>query len=359
MKQRKAWAIVKEVIDEADIVIEVVDARDPSGTRNEKVERLVRESGKKLLIVMNKADLVPKKWAEEYKRKNRNVSIIFVSAREHLGTGVLRREIKKLAKEIQKEENERVKVALVGYPNVGKSTIINVLKGNHAAAVAPIPGHTKGKQLIRLTKRIYLLDSPGVVPADDFDELVIRGSFPADKIEEPVRPALKLIGRVLETRKEALTEKFGIENFSSEEEILRKIGEKRGLIKAGGEVDLEETARWFLREWQTGRFTLFADDKEMERGFLWDFKEILDDVERELLLDPRRILWRFKDKLWEKLDSQKRAGVREIEGLTVGIATGFKKCDSAVKFLEELTGKTVLIRECFGKKWKGVIAIMD
>jgi len=52
-------------------------------------------------------------------------------------------------------------------------------------------------------------------------------------------------------------------------------------------------------------------------------------------------------------------GVREIEGLTVGIATGFKKCDSAVKFLEELTGKSVLASECFGKKWKGAVAILD
>ena len=65
------------------------------------------------------------------------------------------------------------------------------------------------------------------------------------------------------------------------------------------------------------------------------------------------------DELMEKLDNQKRAGMREIEGVTVGIATGFKKCDSALKFLEELTGKSVIASECFGKKWKGVIAILE
>lgn len=74
---------------------------------------------------------------------------------------------------------------------------------------------------------------------------------------------------------------------------------------------------------------------------------------------PRRILWKYGDELREKLDGQKRAGVREIEGITVGIATGFKKCDSAVKFLEELTGKHALASECFGKKWKGVVAVLD
>ncbi len=134
-----------------------------------------------------------------------------------------------------------------------------------------------------------------------------------------------------------------------------------GLTKAGGEVDIEETARWFLREWQTGRFTLFGSEEEGKRDFIWDFEDVLNGgVEKDLLLDPRRILWKYGDELREKLDGQKRAGVREIEGITVGIATGFKKCDSAVKFLEELTGKHVLASECFGKKWKGgVVAVLD
>lgn len=357
MKARKAWRVVREVVDEADIVVEVVDARDPIGTRNRKLERLIQEEGKPLLIVMNKADLVPKEWAEEYKRKS-EIPMVFISARERKGTGILRREIKKLAKPLL-DEKERVKIALIGYPNVGKSTIINTLKGKRAVGTAPIPGYTKGKQLIRLSKKIWLLDSPGVIPIEDFDELVIKGGFPADKIKEPVKPALKLIGRILETRKEAITEKFGITEFESEEDILRKIGERRGLIKAGGEVDIEETARWFLREWQTGRFTLFGSEEEGKRDFIWDFEDVLNGIEKDLLLDPRRILWKYGDELREKLDGQKRAGVREIEGITVGIATGFKKCDSAVKFLEGLTGKHALASECFGKKWKGVVAVLD
>ncbi|ASI99364.1 GTPase [Thermococcus celer] len=357
MKQRKAWRIVREIVDEADIIVEVVDARDPIGTRNGKLERLAREEGKPLLVVMNKADLVPKEWAEEYKRRS-DVPVVFVSARERKGTGILRKEIKKLAKPLL-EEKDKVKVALVGYPNVGKSTIINTLKGRRAVKTAPIPGYTKGKHLIRLSKRIWLLDSPGVIPIDDFDELVIRGGFPADKIEEPLKPALRLIKRILETRKEAITERFGIEGLEDGEEILRRIGERRGLIKAGGEVDLEETARWLLREWQTGRFTLFGEGKKGEEGFTRDFEDVLDGVERELLLDPRRIIWRYGDELRERLDNRKRVGIREIEGVTVGIATGFKRCDSAVKFIERLTGRHVVSSECFGGKWKGVVVVLD
>jgi len=357
MKQKKAWRIVREAIKEGDIVIEVVDARDPIGTRNPKVERLVQEEGKKLLIVMNKADLVPKEWAEEYKKKHKDVPIVFISARERKGTGILRKEIKRLAKELFEEGKDKVKVVLVGYPNVGKSTIINVLKGKHAVGTAPIPGYTKGKQLIKLSKKIWLVDSPGVVPVDDFDELVIRGGFPADKIEEPVKPALKLIKRILETRKEAITEKYGIKKLESEEQILEAIGKKKGLLERGGKVNLEEAARYFLREWQTGRFTLFGREEKKKEAFIWDFEEVLEEIEREYLLDPRRILWKYREKLTP--DSEKRAGFREIEGVTVGIATGFKKCDSAIKFLEKITRKKVIASECFGGKWKGVIAILE
>lgn len=91
---------------------------------------------------MNKADLVPKEWAEEYKRRS-DVPVVFVSARERKGTGILRKEIKKLAKPLL-EEKDKVKVALVGYPNVGKSTIINTLKGRRAVKTAPIPVTPRG-----------------------------------------------------------------------------------------------------------------------------------------------------------------------------------------------------------------------
>ena len=357
MKQRKAWGIVKKAIKEGDIIIEVVDARDPIGTRNPKVEKFVKEEGKKLLIVMNKADLVPKEWAEEYKKRHKDAPIVFISARERKGTGILRKEIKKLAKELFEEGKEKVKVVLVGYPNVGKSTIINVLKGKRAVGIAPIPGYTKGKQLIKLSKKIWLVDSPGIVPVDDFEELVIRGGFPADKIEDPVKPALKLIKRILETRKEAITEKYGISEFESEEQILKEIGKRKGLFEKGGKINLEETARYFLREWQSGKFTLFGREKERKERFIWDFEEVLDEIEKEFLIDPRRILWKYENKLIG--GREKRVGFREIEGFVVGIATGFKKCDSALKFLEKVTKKKVIASECFGGKWKGIIAILE
>lgn len=349
MKRR----VVKEIIDEADIVIEVVDARDPAGTRNREVERLVKERGKKLLIVLNKADLVPKSWAEEYKRKS-DVSMVFISAREHKGTGILRREIKKLANQLR--EKEKIKIALVGYPNVGKSTIINVLKGKKAVKTAPVPGYTRGKQLIKLSKRLWLIDSPGVLPIEDFDELVIKGGLPADRIDNPISPALKLIKRIWKTGKESLMARYGIGELEDEEKILEAIGRRKGIIRKGGEVDLEETARYFLREWQTGKLTLFEGTPGREEEVVYDYEDILDAVERELLLDPRRIVWKFGNEL--EPGRVKKVGIREVDEFIVGIATGFKKCPSAVKFLEELTGKKVISTECFGGKWKGVVAIL-
>lgn len=103
--------------------------------------------------------------------------------------------------------------------------------------------------MIRLSKKIWFLDSLGVILIDDFDEFVIRGGFFVDKIEELVKLVVKFIGRILEMRKEVIIEKFGIMEFESEEDIFRKIGERRGFIKVGGEVDIEEMVRWFFCEW--------------------------------------------------------------------------------------------------------------
>ena len=75
------------------------------------------------------------------------------------------------------------------------------------------------------------------------------------------------------------------------------------------------------------------------------------------MIDPRRILWKYENKLIG--GREKRVGFREIEGFVVGIATGFKKCDSALKFLEKVTKKKVIASECFGGKWKGIIAILE
>ena len=121
MSISKHWATIRRVIEEADIVLEVLDARDPYLTRNKKLERLVMEKGKRLILVINKADLVPKEVLEKWKRIfSREFPTIFISARDRLGTRYLWRAIKMYAPKFP------VKVAVVGYPNVGKLSLIHI-----------------------------------------------------------------------------------------------------------------------------------------------------------------------------------------------------------------------------------------
>ncbi|MCC6066061.1 MAG: 50S ribosome-binding GTPase, partial [Thermofilum sp.] len=134
---KDAWAIVRKVVREADVVLEVVDARDPMATRSRELERMAAEEGKKLVIVINKADLVPREVLEEWKRVlSREYPTIYVGARERLGTRFLWRIIKRVT------GKRPVVVAVVGLPNVGKSTILNVLKGRHSVSTSPVPGWT-------------------------------------------------------------------------------------------------------------------------------------------------------------------------------------------------------------------------
>lgn len=143
MKVRKVWRVVREVVDEVDIVVEVVDVCDFIGMRNRKFERLIFEEGKFLFIVMNKVDLVLKEWVEEYKRKS-EVLVVFISVRERKGIGIFRKEIKKLVK-LFLDEKEKVKVVFIGYFNVGKSMIINIFKGKRVVGIVLILGYIKGK----------------------------------------------------------------------------------------------------------------------------------------------------------------------------------------------------------------------
>jgi ribosome biogenesis GTPase A len=153
------WAIVNKVIRDADILLEVLDARSVDASRNEEVEDKVREAGKTLIYVVNKCDLVDKRTMEKMKKKLK--PSVFVSATERLGTSYLREEIMKRA------PKGAFKVGVLGYPNTGKSSIINSLKGRSSARASSVSGFTHGCQNVRISQRFMLIDSPGRVKARD------------------------------------------------------------------------------------------------------------------------------------------------------------------------------------------------
>jgi len=237
------WVHVNQVLKEAQIIIEVLDARMIKETRNIEIEKKIRKLGKKILYVLTKCDLVD---VEGLKTKIKDLQpAVFISSTERFGTTILRRKILELSK------GEDVVVGVVGYPNVGKSSLINALAGRAAARTSSESGFTKGMQKVRVDSKIVLLDTPGVFPQmeKDLGKHGKIGAIDYAKIKDPEIAVLQLI----EEEKEMIVRHYQVEAKDDPEEMLQAIAVKLNRLQKGGIPDLEATARLILREWQTGK----------------------------------------------------------------------------------------------------------
>ena len=248
--------MVADVISRADILLEVLDARFPDETRNRDVERDVERSKKPLILVLNKCDLVPRNLLEKTKsRLSRIAPTVFVSCRERHGTTMLLHAIL----EHTDIKGRDILVGVLGYPNTGKSTVINVLAGRHKAGTSSISGYTRGVQLVKAGSHIMLLDTPGVIPFDERDQSLqgILGAKDATKLKDPVGVAMKIIERVFDRDRKVL-EKFyqvaleGLDSYDA----LRVIGKKCNFLQKKGEVDEARTAVRVINDWQKGLLRL-------------------------------------------------------------------------------------------------------
>jgi hypothetical protein len=254
VSQEEAWRRVRSVLEMSDLVLEVIDARDPVETRNRRLEDLVNRLGKSLMMVINKADLVPMEVLKEWRRfLERDYPTVFISARDRLGTRKLIVNIKRYAPRLP------VRVSVVGYPNVGKSTIINYLKGRHVAETSPVPGWTIGEQIVRAKQWLIVIDTPGVVPVEEVKDealLVIKGAIDPSKLDDPVVPAIKLIMRIKSFNPKAFMERYGVDS-EDPMELLELVGRRRGLLMRGGKVNTREAAIAVIRDWILGKLTYY------------------------------------------------------------------------------------------------------
>lgn len=165
-QSKRIWGELYKVLDCSDVILQVLDARDIPGTRSRHIEKFLKKNSphKHMVLVVNKCDLIPswatRKWVQLLSEEYPTVAF-HGSITNAFGKGALINLLRQFGK--LHSDKRQISVGVIGYPNTGKSSVINALMGTKCCKAAPIPGETKIWQYIALTKRIFLIDCPGVV----------------------------------------------------------------------------------------------------------------------------------------------------------------------------------------------------
>ncbi|MFZ5652241.1 MAG: ribosome biogenesis GTPase YlqF [Bacillota bacterium] len=270
----KARRLLQENLKLVDVVVEVVDARIPSSSRNPMLEETI---GKKpLLVALNKADLADPgltlRWESYFNKKG--FAAVSVDSVRGAGVGRIIAGVKQLAgrKTVSLGASGRLprppRCMIVGIPNVGKSFLINRLAGKKAARTGNKPGVTRGQQWIRLGD-VELLDTPGILwPKFEDPEvgyrLAVTGAI-KEQVFDVEAVAGRMAGWLAQNHREKLEERYRIEvpGDWEPEKILGLVGQSRGLFLQGGKLDTYKAAVLLLKEFREGklgRFTLESPD---------------------------------------------------------------------------------------------------
>lgn len=260
----KTKRLIIEHLKAVDVAAELLDARIPLASANPMVEELL--SGKPRIVILNKADLadpeMTKAWESYYKRKG--VAAVSMSC----GNGKDKKKFLRLIKEaagpmLEKWKRRGLKmrsarIMILGIPNVGKSTLINFISGTAAARTANTPGHTRGKQWVRLSQGLDLLDTPGVLWPKFEDQvaalrLAATGAIAGDVFDaDTVVPELMRV--LARTAPDAFREKYGIEDAAADPQILlAQAGKRRGCILPGGAIDYARVQTMILNDFRSGK----------------------------------------------------------------------------------------------------------
>ena len=257
---KRALDLIQENLKRTNVVLEILDARAPISSKNPLIEKIIKSSKKDKIILLNKSDLAQEreilKWKEYFETLGNHVIITNIYKK-----GIRKQiidNIKKIAN-VKKIKNykEKIKILVIGVPNVGKSSIINLLVGKKSTSVANKPGHTKNIQIVKISEEINIFDMPGILWHNLENQEIAKKLAILDMIKNEIidhtELALYLLKEMHINNKKKLLKKYNITSMDSLK-ILEEFGIKRGLINKKYEINIERASKILIKEYREGKF---------------------------------------------------------------------------------------------------------
>nr|CAG4711555.1 unnamed protein product [Naegleria fowleri] len=273
--KRAYYKEFNKVVEASDVIIEVLDARDPMGCRCLNIEKAIlsKHMNKKIILLLNKIDLIPREvvrqWLDYLRKEFPTVAFKSNTQKQSknlsqgttddmkgcLGADTLIQLLKNYAR--SEDIKKTITVGIIGYPNVGKSSVINSLKRQKVAVVGSRPGVTTSAKEIQLDSNIKLIDSPGIIfsSASLDSDVILRNAVRIEQLEDTVEPVRIILTRC---KPERLMAKYSISTFTSAEDFLTQVAKQSGKLLKGGKPNIQEAGKIILRDWNTGKIPFYT-----------------------------------------------------------------------------------------------------